>query len=146
MATGTETSDSTPAVLRLVAVLPARTPRQAYLQATEPSWITRWWAQEAETDVRPGGDYTFSWPAMGWTLRGTYTVVDAPDRLAFTWNWDHEPDVPERTVTMTFTPDGDDTRLLLTHGTYGADDAEERQGHVDGWKHFLGKLAELRPR
>jgi uncharacterized protein YndB with AHSA1/START domain len=112
---------------------------------TQPELLTRWWPQVAEVDLRPGGEYHFSWPSMDWHLRGSYTVVEPPHRLAFTWNWDHE-DAPERTVVMHFAPlpEGG-TRLTLRHGTYTAEDTEEREGHLSGWLHFLGRLYLLSP-
>ena len=62
---------------------------------------------------------------------------------AFTWAWDHEPAAPTRTVTLQFAPDGaEGTHLTVTHGPYGDSTAEQaaRQGHIDGWLHFLLRL------
>ena len=93
-----------------------------------------------------GGTYRLSWPAMGWHLRGRYTKVDPGRALGFTWAWDHEPQRPERHVDVSFEPlpEGG-TRITVTHGRYGdgAADAEDRQGHIDGWRHFLARLASL---
>lgn len=105
--------------------------------------ITAWWPDEAVVDPVVGGAYELQWPAMAWTLRGTFTEVDLDRTLAFTWSWDHEPDTPQRTVRITLTSAEGGTELTLTHGEYTDADAEERRGHVDGWQYFLGRLAEL---
>jgi len=72
--------------------------------------------------------------------------VDPERRLAFTWGWDHQPDLPQRTVALDFQPlpEGG-TRLIVTHGPYGEGDAEaaDRQSHLNGWRQFLARLAEL---
>jgi uncharacterized protein YndB with AHSA1/START domain len=107
---------------------------------TEPNMLRQWWPNEAEIDLQPGGAYHLSWPSMDWHLRGRYSAVELNEHLAFTWKWDHD-DNPERTVDVRFEPlpDGG-TRLTLVHGTYTSEDTEEREGHISGWLHFLGRL------
>jgi uncharacterized protein YndB with AHSA1/START domain len=84
-------------------------------------------------------------------LRGVFTAFELGQKLRFTWRWDHEPpDVPTRTVTVTFTPDPrDDERITLTlrHEPYGETPEEQdaREGHLEGWTYFLGKLQSLSP-
>ena len=110
---------------------------------TEPDALTRWWPDQAEVD-EVARTFHLSWPRMEWHLRGRILEWDAPERLAFTWRWDHEPELPERTVSIALQPttDGDGTLLTLRHGTYGETEIEaaDRQSHLDGWNHFLGRL------
>jgi uncharacterized protein YndB with AHSA1/START domain len=85
---------------------------------------------------------------MDWHLRGRYTAVEPGALLAFTWRWDSDSaDDPERLVRVVFASldGGGGTRLSVTHGTYGdsASEREARQGHLEGWTHFLAKLAAL---
>jgi uncharacterized protein YndB with AHSA1/START domain len=110
---------------------------------TEPDQLGRWWPEAAEMDA---GTRTvhLSWARMDWHLRGRIVEWQPSRRLAFTWRWDHEPDLPERTVTVTLTPlvDESGTELRLTHGTYANGEAEsaDRQSHIDGWDFFLPRL------
>ena len=49
-------------------------------------------------------------------------------------------------MTVEFAPLGDDgTELTVTHGRYtlAPADQEERQGHLEGWVAFLGKLRQV---
>jgi uncharacterized protein YndB with AHSA1/START domain len=137
-----------PGWLRMRADMVGMTPAQAWRAWTDAAQLTRWWPPDAELDVRVGGEYRLSWPRMNWHLRGRYTMVEPGRTLEFTWTWDHEPERPERLVTVDFEAlaGGTGTRLTITHGPYGEGEAEaeDRQGHVDGWTQFLGRLADLK--
>jgi uncharacterized protein YndB with AHSA1/START domain len=128
--------------LVLAGKFPGISPDGLYKCWTDPELLCGWWPQDANLDVREGGEYCLRWPGMGWVLRGCYTEVEEPHALSFTWRWDHEPEKPERQVRVSFEQIPGGTRLLLQHGTYAATpaDQEERQGHLDGWMHFLGRL------
>ena len=111
-----------------------------------PELLTRWWPTEAETDPRPGGAYHLAWPAQDWHLRGRYTIVEPRSRVAFTWQWDHEPERPLRHVEVAAAPrDDGGTVLTITHAVYGdsAAEREDRESHREGWHHFLDRLAAL---
>jgi uncharacterized protein YndB with AHSA1/START domain len=110
----------------------------------DPALIERWWPAKAESDLRIGGAYVFAWPTQGWTLRGRYTDVEPGRFLGFTWQWDHEPDMPARLVKIAIEPAAGGSRVTVNHGTYGdtATEREDRQSHRDGWLHFLGRLGE----
>ena len=149
-----EDTSSDQSVLRLRTVVPAP-PSRVFAHFTEPNLLTLWWPEEARLDARTGGDLELSWPAMNWTLRGRYLEF-APERLRFTWRWEHEPDLPERTVTVEFEGVEEDQaasasghelghcQLTVSHGTYEDSDRdqEDRSGHDAGWRHFLGRLFE----
>ena len=88
--------------------------------------------------------YHLSWPLMDWHLRGTYLAFEPGERISFTWCWDHERDTPTRYVGVHFLPLEDGGTLLnLVQQEYTDRDAEERQGHIEGWLHFLSRLNEL---
>jgi uncharacterized protein YndB with AHSA1/START domain len=117
-------------------------PEELFRYLVEPQLLTQWWPPQAETDPQMGGAYHLQWPNMDWHLRGHYNLYEPPHRLGFTWQWDHEPEIPTRHVSMDIDPHDGGTKLTVTHGFYNASprDREERQGHIDGWTHFLGRL------
>lgn len=119
------------------------TPARLFQYWVEPALLAEWWAPGAEIDLRVGGLYTLSWPAMGWCLRGTYSVVESGERLAFTWAWDHEPELPERAVDVRFVADAAGTVMTIEQGIYRdlPEDVADRQSHLEGWLHFGERLA-----
>ncbi len=126
--------------------LRALAPEEVLDHWLRPELLTLWWPTEAETDPRPGGAYHLAWPAQGWHLRGRYTIVEPGSRVAFTWQWDHEPEKPLRHVEVAAVASAEGgTALTVTHAVYGdsAADREERESHRQGWEHFLGRLATL---
>lgn len=129
----------------ITADFPNRTPQALFDLFTKAELLVQWWPQQAEVDLRVGGGYHLAWPEMDWHLRGTYTVVEAPDLLGFSWHWDHTPELPVRDVTLFITPEGSGSRLLVMHGFYDntEPDQADRQGHLDGWLHFLAVLKAL---
>ena len=136
-----EASTSTPSRLVLEATLEGVSPETVTDNFTDPDLVTAWWAEQAHIDA-DSGDYVFGWPEMEWTLRGKFTEIVRGRRVRFTWHWDHEPLHAVRSVLITTgTVDGG-THLTITHGDYAPDDTEERNGHIEGWTHFIGKLAD----
>ena len=133
--------------LVMLALFPRFAPKMLFDYWTKPALICQWWPQQAEIDLREGGEYYFSWPKMNWSLRGQYTAIERGKALAFSWKWDFAPaDASARMVQIAFEAlPGGGTRLTLTHGFYtdSAEDQEERNGHLEGWTHFLGRLQQL---
>lgn len=137
---------SEPDALVVEADVPTIAPSMLFDAWTQPLLLQRWWPQVAELQPAVGGSYHFSWPDMGWHLRGHYLTHERDRRLVFTWKWDHdEPSEPERVVTVEFVPlPGAGTRLRVTHGPYVAtpeDQAIRLEHHLAGWLHFLPRLA-----
>jgi uncharacterized protein YndB with AHSA1/START domain len=68
-------------------------------------------------------------------------VVDGA-KVSFTWGWDGHTGVPPGStlVEIELYPDGDGTRIVLTHSAIAA---EEQDLHRRGWTHYLGRLAGL---
>lgn len=136
---------SGPDTLVMQALISGLTPVNAFRALVEPALLVRWWPPEAEVDARESGAYCLRWPQQGWLLRGRFLVLAPPERLAFTWRWEHEPEAPERTVRIVILPHGPGSLLTLTHGSYdgSARDQADRQSHHDGWQHFLPRLQGL---
>ncbi len=133
--------------LVVMAEFPTMAPSALFDYWTTPALLRHWWPQEAETEGRVDGMYHFSWPRLGWSLRGYYTAFEPGKNLSFTWKWDNEPDLsPIRHVIVTFeTLAEGGTQISIIHGPYteSRDDQEERAGHFDGWTHFLGRLQQV---
>jgi len=108
---------------------------------TRPELITKWWPKEAEIEAWVGGKYVLSWPAQGWTLRGEVTCFEPATRFGFTWVWDHGAKgfEPLR-VLLGFGATDSGSVLLIEHGPFGAEDAEAREGIIEGWLHFGAQL------
>jgi uncharacterized protein YndB with AHSA1/START domain len=71
--------------------------------------------------------------------RGTYLELVPHERLRFTWESPHS--VEGSVVTITLTPDGDQTRIDLRQDRFASEGA--RDGHIKGWTAILGNLATL---
>jgi uncharacterized protein YndB with AHSA1/START domain len=133
--------------LVVVAEFPTIAPDALFDYWTTPALLCRWWPQEAATEAHVDGVYCFSWPGMGWSLRGYYTAFEPGKNLSFTWKWDSDPDLdPIRHVIISFeTLAEGGTQITIIHGPYAEnrEDQEDRAGHLEGWTHFLGKLQQV---
>lgn len=118
------------------------TPQTLFPYFTEIEKLSQWWSDSGEIDLKVGGAYRLRWEQMDWTLQGVYKVIEPAKMLAFSWNWLHEPDLPERDVTFVFSSSVDDTTVIVTHGFYTESprDQEDRESHIQGWLHFLAQL------
>jgi uncharacterized protein YndB with AHSA1/START domain len=106
----------------------------------DPSHHIQWMGTEADLDPQVGGIYRV-------LARGKHPGVGAfvevvPDRkVVFTFGWD-EPNHPipagSTEVEITLTPDGDKTRVRLTHRGLPDDAVSD---HTQGWAHYLDRLA-----
>lgn len=111
---------------------------------TDPELLAQWFCPnpelvlEVDADARVGGALRV---VMGGTyaLSGTYTEVDAPRLLEFTWRWDHEED--STLVRVELEPTASGSRLVLQHS--GFPDAAEADGHTEGWELELDRLVPL---
>lgn len=91
---------------------------------------------EVDTDPREGGKYRIVMQTPDGTQiphHGTYTAMDRPRRLAFTWISPYSDDGSE--VTLDFAPEGDGTAVTLTHVKFPSEDS--RDNHERGWALIL---------
>ena len=119
--------------------LPA-TSSTVFAHLTIAGLLTLWWPEGAETDPVPGGSYHFWWDGPGWHLRGNYLEVEPPERLVYTWKWDHE-ELPPRRVAIALSVAGSGTTRLDIEHDAGSED--ELQGYAEGWEFFLSQLREV---
>jgi uncharacterized protein YndB with AHSA1/START domain len=120
---------------------------------TDPAHLTQWWGptgvtcDSAAVDLRVGGAYRianrFPDGTVLW-ISGTFEAIEPPRTLVYTWRVG-APDSAataraalER-VTVTFTPVGDATEVVIVHERIAGRDA--RDGHARGWDECLARLA-----
>ncbi len=95
--------------------LPA--PPEAVWEAmTDPAWLREWLADEAELQLRPGGDARFRIgddTRTGWVEEVTPPADGAGGRLAFWWEMDGEP-ASRVALELTATDAGTRLRVVET--------------------------------
>jgi uncharacterized protein YndB with AHSA1/START domain len=101
-----------------------------------------------EFDMRVGGTNRMEvrTPDGGvYFLRMTFDEIVPPEKLVFSWSWDHVPpsgasdeSIEDTRVTVEFHKRGDATEVVLTHELFPT--AQIRDRHEQGW---IGCLAEL---
>jgi uncharacterized protein YndB with AHSA1/START domain len=114
---------------------------------TSEEVMRRWWhaerdweTTEAEVDLRVGG-------AVRVVMRnphkdieygggGTYTEIEPPRRLAFTWTWDGED--RQGLIELDFEDQDGTTVVRFTHS--GLRDEETVRSHEDGWGKAFANL------
>jgi len=69
------------------------------------------------------------------TFKGTYRQLDFPRAIAFTWS---SLIIENSMVRVLLEPDGNGTKLTLTHDGLKSTDAV--QVHVEGWRGCLDQL------
>ncbi len=125
------------------------TPDFMFKALTQPDLIKKWFGpqsyicSEVEVGLRVGGNYHIEMkPPEGEIIKigGVYKVVDPPNELEFTWQWD-EPDAVETLVKVRFTPSGDSTEVLVEHGEFASE--ESKEGHQLGWYASFERLNEV---
>ena len=127
----------------------------------DPEAIKKWfvdsapvhWIAETEpiVDARTGGDYR--WRVVSdenekevFEFHGTYREVHAPEKLAFTWEWETLPidgvEGPGKTlVTIEFFEQAGSTKVVLRQTGFPSDAA--RDAHDKGWARCFGGIAKL---
>jgi len=107
---------------------------------TDPAKMVRWMGTEAVLDPRPGGDYRVN--ISGHERVSGEVIEIVPDRrLVFTWGWEDGalPLAPgQSTVEITLEPDGQGTRLRLTHRDLPPG---MHTFHRLGWEYALDRLS-----
>lgn len=117
-------------------------PERVFKAWTEPDEMRHWFAPdpdmevEAQVDLRKGGNYRV---AMGpYVVQGEYLEVVPARRLVFSWQWLGESPSNDMLVTVEFTPNGDGTRIVITHEKLANEEA--RASHEQGWTAILERL------
>jgi uncharacterized protein YndB with AHSA1/START domain len=126
--------------------LPA-TPEEVFDAWTDPITLQKFMVPHSvlrarvTADVRVGGEFqiTMEHEQDATDHWGKYVEIDRPRKLSFTWRSKYT-DNRDSLVTLYFTPDGDDTRILLVHEQLPS--AEARRQHNDGWSSVIDHLSD----
>ncbi len=132
------------------------TPQRVFRAFTDPQDVSCWFLPKSgglnsiDIDLKVGGRWCF---VIEKTLEkqihfeGEYLVIDAPNRLEFSWR--HVQEFADGTreatdssrVIVTFSEAGKATEVKLRHEAIKTEDA--RRGVGGGWNGCFGRLAEL---
>jgi len=93
-------------MIRKEIVLPA-TRDEVWSALTDPEELERWFANDVELDLRPGGGASFRW-GNGEERHATVRDVEPGERLAFEWEGEGEGE-----VEFTLEDDEEGTRLTV---------------------------------
>jgi uncharacterized protein YndB with AHSA1/START domain len=128
-------------------------PEKVFAAFSEARLIGRWLSPSPEIkltllqfDFRAGGTYRFAYHLPdGKTVivGGVYRSIEPPSAIVFSWIIE-PPDEHagiESEVTVTITPDGGGTELLIRHEKLTRADAVLR--HAEGWRGAVDQLAQL---
>ena len=138
-------------VLLVERTIPAP-PEQVFDAWVNPETLVQWWGPEGmdiphhRLDVREGGAWetTMRNSEGGEVIcSGVYRVIDRPNRLVFTWAWKQDDGLRghETEITVTFTPDGDGTKMVLDQRSFA--EVKSRDGHGMGWNSSFNCLERL---
>jgi uncharacterized protein YndB with AHSA1/START domain len=130
----------------------ASPPAKVFAAFSDASLVSRWLRPSPDVtltvltfEFRVGGAYRFAYHVPGretMHVNGVYRVIDAPASLVFSWNIE-PPDEHagvQSEVTITLTPDGAGTRLLIRHARLTAPGSAARHG--EGWRGAIELLNE----
>jgi uncharacterized protein YndB with AHSA1/START domain len=128
-------------------------PEKVFAAFAEARWVGRWLSPSPDIrlallqfDFREGGAYRFAYHVPGgqiMTVRGAYRLIVPPSTIVFSWVIE-PPDEHaglESEVTVTITPDGEVTELLIRHEKLTRAGARVR--HDEGWRGALDQLMAL---
>jgi len=107
---------------------------------TDPAKMVRWMGIEAVLEPWPGGQYAVNVSGRE-RVSGKVLEIIPERRLVVSWGWeDWSLPLPpgQSTVEITLQPDGEGTRLRLTHNGLPPD---MRAFHRRGWDYALPRLA-----
>ena len=102
-----------------------------------------WMGTEAATEAHPGGLYLLKdvGGRRGRTARGAFREVVPVHRLAYSFGWEGDEEVPPGSslIEIDLLERNGGTLLRMTHS--GLPNAAQVAGHGKGWAHYLGRLA-----
>jgi uncharacterized protein YndB with AHSA1/START domain len=119
----------------------AAPPATVFAFLTDPEKIVSWMGIEAKTEMQPGGLYLLKGISeRGRVARGAFREVVPVHRLAYSFGWEGDDEVPPGSslVEIDLIDQDGGTLLRMTHS--GLPTAAQCAGHNKGWAHYLGRL------
>ena len=121
----------------------AAPPATVFAFLTDPQKIVSWMGIEAATEPRPGGLYLLKGAGgdHARTARGAFREVVPVHRLAYSFGWEDDAEVPPGSSLIEIDLVDQDSGTLLRMTQTGLPNAAQCAGHDRGWAHYLGRLA-----
>ena len=106
---------------------------------TDPDKIVQWMGTEATTEMHPGGLYLLKGVGSA-TARGAFREVVPVHRLAYSFGWEANDEVPPGSslIEIDLIEQDGGTLLRMTHS--GLPNEATRASHDKGWAHSLDRL------
>ncbi len=130
-------------------------PERVFDAHTDAEILSKWllgpegWSMpECSSDARPGGKLRYTWvdeSGNGFSLNGTYDVVDRPNLIVHRESFESDPPMPDTHVETRFEPSdiGTKVTLLLTFPSQEAREEMIESGMSDGMETSYNRLAEV---
>jgi uncharacterized protein YndB with AHSA1/START domain len=117
------------------------TPERVFNALTEKKELEKWFVQEANIDLRPGGEIETNWmPGMG--EHGKVKEVEQPNLFSFTWEGQFSP--TPTTIKFELAEENGGTTLTLIHSGIGEGEGWEAYTNLvndgNGWDAHLKDL------
>ena len=120
----------------------AASPATVFAFLTDPEKILSWMGAEATIEPHPGGLYLLkSVGGRDRVARGAFREVVPVHRLAYSFGWEGDADVPPRSSLVEIDLIDEDGGTLLRMVHSGLPSAAECASHNTGWAHYLDRLA-----
>jgi uncharacterized protein YndB with AHSA1/START domain len=118
-------------------------PATVFAFLTDPQKILSWMGAEAETEVHPGGLYLVKNVAgrPDRTARGQFREVVPVHRLAYSFGWEGDDEVPPGSSLVEIDLLDRDGGTLMRMTQTGLPNAVQCANHARGWEHYVGRLA-----
>lgn len=119
----------------------AAPPATVFAFLTDPQKIVSWMGMEADTETHPGGVYLLKGVGRSnRTARGAFREVVPVHRLAYSFGWDGDDEVPPGSslVEIDLLDRDGGTLMRMTHS--GLPNERTCANHAKGWEHYIGRL------
>ena len=120
----------------------AAPPATVFAFLTDPEKILSWMGTEATTEAYPDGLYLVKGCGgdRARTARGAFREVVPVHRLAYSFGWEGDEEVPPGSGLVEIDLIDRDGGTLLRMAHSGLPNEAQCAGHDQGWAHYLGRL------